>query len=213
MFVVCAEKNKLTTQKLEPVTSGSINIYTVHFTFSADWEGLEKVAVFRAGNCSVSVLLPETGECGIPWEVLTSARTQLYAGVYGHQGDNIVLPTQWACLGTILEGTAVSGALPNPPTPSIWQQELARKGDRLGYTKDGALGLYSGGNLLSSVAVKGGEGGTGGSGWGVGHGLKIVDGDLTVDSVDDFEGDNTLPMTAAGVLTTVGNIEALLGTI
>jgi hypothetical protein len=36
---------------------------------------------------------------------------------------------------------------------------------------------------------------------------------LSVDTVDDFEGDNTLPITAAAVQNTVGNIEILLGTI
>lgn len=53
----------------------------------------------------------------------------------------------------------------------------------------------------------------GGADWGIGHGLAVRDGDLTVVTTDDFEGDNTLPMTAAGVQASVGNIEALLGTI
>lgn len=57
-----------------------------------------------------------------------------------------------------------------------------------------------------------------GSANGVGHGLKLVknkDGgeDLTVDSVSDFEGDNTLPASAVLVQNTVGNIETLLSTI
>ena len=48
----------------------------------------------------------------------------------------------------------------------------------------------------------------------IGHGLKIEAGNtLVVDSVSDFEGDNTLPATAALVQNTVGNIEILLGTI
>ena len=49
--------------------------------------------------------------------------------------------------------------------------------------------------------------------YGIGHGLQIVAGDLTVVTTDNFSGDNTLPMTAAGVQATVGNIETLLGTI
>lgn len=47
----------------------------------------------------------------------------------------------------------------------------------------------------------------------VGHGLKVVNNKLTVDSVSDFKGDNTLPASAALVQTTVGNIEQLLSTI
>lgn len=58
----------------------------------------------------------------------------------------------------------------------------------------------------------------GGMSYGIGHGLKLVanqDGgeDLTVDSVSDFEGDNTLPASAVLVQNTVGNIETLLSTI
>lgn len=46
-----------------------------------------------------------------------------------------------------------------------------------------------------------------------GHGLKQEGVTVSVNSVDDFSGDNTLPMTAAGVYASVGNIEALLETI
>lgn len=57
---------------------------------------------------------------------------------------------------------------------------------------------------------------TGGTGFAyeIGHGLKVVDDStLEVDAVSDFEGDNTLPITAAAVQTTVGNIEIILATI
>lgn len=47
----------------------------------------------------------------------------------------------------------------------------------------------------------------------IGHGLKVVDNALEVDAVSDFDGDNTLPITAAAVQATVGNIEILLSTI
>lgn len=48
----------------------------------------------------------------------------------------------------------------------------------------------------------------------IGNGLKVVDGTtLEVDTADDVEQDNTLPITSAAVYTTVGNIEILLGTI
>lgn len=47
----------------------------------------------------------------------------------------------------------------------------------------------------------------------IGDGLKIVDGKLTVDVVNDVEKDNTKPITSAAVFTTVGNIDSLLQTI
>ncbi len=43
--------------------------------------------------------------------------------------------------------------------------------------------------------------------------LTIKDGVLSVNTTDQMEQDNTLPITSAGVYATVGNIEALLKTI
>jgi hypothetical protein len=43
--------------------------------------------------------------------------------------------------------------------------------------------------------------------------LKLENGVLSVNTTDQMEQDNTLPMTSAGVYATVGNIEALLKTI
>lgn len=47
----------------------------------------------------------------------------------------------------------------------------------------------------------------------VGHGLKVVDGALTVDTAGDAEPDNTLPISSAAVYVELGNIDALLATI
>lgn len=46
-----------------------------------------------------------------------------------------------------------------------------------------------------------------------GHGFEVQGKLVSVKTVSNFNGDNTLPMTAVGVLSTVGNIEALLSTI
>ena len=54
----------------------------------------------------------------------------------------------------------------------------------------------------------------GGFGYQIGHGLKVTGTNtLEVDTANDVEQDNTLPITSAAVYTTVGNIEILLGTI
>ena len=165
MFILYANKNQLTIRKKEPVTSGSVNVYTVHFEFSPDWDGLTLTAVFRAGAESRSVLLTvisgpsrgNRGMCIIPWEVLKKHGVQLQVGVYGARGGEVVLPTIWAGLGTILEGTT-TGQAAQPPTPDLWEQELAGKGDRLDITPDGDVGLYAGDKLLSAVPVQGGGG-------------------------------------------------------
>lgn len=209
MFRLYADKNKLFVRQREPVTSGSVNVYSVQFQFSDDWIDLYRVAVFKAGKESRKVLLTSSGECVIPWEVLNTHKVHLKVGVYGTQGGEIVLPTIWADLGEILEGVPTNGEGARPPTPDLWEQELAKKGDTLDY--DGLkLRLKSGEKILSSVEIAGGGGGVI---YRFGHGLKQNGLDVSVNSVSDFSGDNTLPMTAAGVQTTVGNIEALLATI
>ena len=43
--------------------------------------------------------------------------------------------------------------------------------------------------------------------------LRFENGVLSVNTTNDMEQDNTLPITSAGVYATVGNIEALLKTI
>lgn len=211
MFQLYANKNKLTLKQRETVTSGSVNVYEARFGFSEDWEGLSRTAVFQAAGTLAEVLLGPEGACVVPWEVLQKPGYGLKAGVYGkNAAGETVLPTVWASLGTILEGVPAGGEGARPPTPDLWQQELARKGDRLDYTEAGELGLYAGDKLLNSVLVSG----SGGSIiYKFGHGLKQEGVNVSVDAVSDFSGDNTLPMTAAGVQASVGNIEALLATI
>lgn len=55
--------------------------------------------------------------------------------------------------------------------------------------------------------------GTGGFSYKIGHGLKVESNTLMVDSVSNFDNDNTLPATASLVQSTVGNIEVILATI
>lgn len=157
MFVLQANNAALTVQAKEVVASGSVNTPTVRFLFSPEWAGLTRTAVFRAGGVAKSVLLDGSNQCAIPWEVLKTPRKPLQAGVFGCRGQVVILPTPWAELGVIRDGAA-PGEDAVPPTPDLWQQELAAKGDSLGYTEDGALGLWSGDKLLSSVLVQGGSG-------------------------------------------------------
>lgn len=121
MFILFANKNMLILRKREPMTSRSVNAYEARFEFSEDWEGLERTAVFKAGSESRSILLDSTGECVIPWEVLTTPGVALRAGVYGTRGGEIVLPTVWENLGIIQEGAA-PGKEAQPPTPGVYEQ-------------------------------------------------------------------------------------------
>ena len=106
MFELHAEKAALTLLRREPVTSGSMNMYTARFTFSKEWEGLEKTAFFKAGTVCREVPLNDAGECAVPPAVLQRCGTRLRAGVRGIRDGETILPTVWADLGLILESAA-----------------------------------------------------------------------------------------------------------
>lgn len=124
MFVLSATKVLLSVDQSEVVTSGSVNVNQVQFIFDEAWDGLDKTAVFQAADDSESVILDETGVCNIPWEVLENPRRTLYAGVYGTKDGSVVLPTVWASLGTIKQGTTTPGG-DVPPTPDVYSQILS----------------------------------------------------------------------------------------
>ena len=124
IFQLYADKTRLAVRQREPVTSGSVNVYRVRFEFSEDWTGLTRTAVFRGGGEAASVLLDGSGECVLPWEALAKPNVLLEAGVYGTRNGDVVLPTVWAALGTVLEGAAL-GEEAQPPTPDVYQQIMA----------------------------------------------------------------------------------------
>ena len=128
MFRLYAKKVVLEVNQREVVTSNSVNVYQCQFQFDRAWDGLERTAVFQAGDNTVSTLLDGTGICVIPWEVLQDARRSLYAGVYGTKDGNIVLPTIWTKLCEIKQGVN-PGESTQPPTPSVYEQILAEIGN------------------------------------------------------------------------------------
>ena len=186
-FILYADKNKLIVRKRGPLTSGSAGVYSVRFEFSTDWDGLSRTAVFQADGEPARMLLDESGECGIPREVLVKPGVRLKAGVYGVQDGEIVLPTIWADLGKILRGVTMPDGGTYPPTPELWEQALNGKGDALEY--DGLnLSLLAGDKKLSTVQIAGGEGGVP-AGGAAGQVLSKVDGvDYNTQWVDPPEG-------------------------
>lgn len=127
MFILSAEKNKITVLQKVIITSGSVNIYDVKFQFDSEWDGMERVAVFRVGKEKVSVVLDDSNVCKLPWECVRDnyVGKEVLAGVYGMVGDNIVLPTIWGSLGVVKEGTEL-GETALSPTPSVAEQILAQ---------------------------------------------------------------------------------------
>ncbi len=161
MIELYAEKARLSQRAKELITSGSVNAQRIRIGFSADWLGLDKTAVFRAGEECRSVKLETEGqgECAIPWEVLTQPNRTLYVGVYGRRGEELVLPTVWVSLGEIKEGAA-PGEDSRPPTPELWMQELDQKQNRLSGLPGQLVGFNQAGEA-QAVDYSGGESGPG----------------------------------------------------
>lgn len=136
MFILYADKTRLTLREREQLTSGAANVYQVQFQFSEDWTGLARTACFRAGPETVSVLLDESGQCTIPWEALWTPGRTLLAGVYGVRDGQIILPTVWVELGPVLTGARPGGSAQRP-TPGVYEQVL----ERLGSKQDRLTGL------------------------------------------------------------------------
>ena len=157
MFSLSASKVNLSVLERETITSGSANVYSVQFEFSKEWTGLTKTAVFHAADTTISVLLDDSNECSIPWEVLQDANRALCVGVYGTRGEDVVLPTIWTTLGTIKEGVH-PGESAQPPTPSVYEQILADIGnlDELETTHKDSLV-----DAINELWLTGGGGGTG----------------------------------------------------
>lgn len=121
MIRLSATKAELSVAESETITSGAQRVFVCTFALSADWDGLDRTAVFRAGTQSVSVLLDGENTAVIPWEVLQTPGITLHIGLYGSGPDGLVLPTIWAEAGMIRYG-AYPGGDALPPTPGAYDQ-------------------------------------------------------------------------------------------
>lgn len=206
--VTCTDQ-VLTVSDRPVIASGGVEVDRVMFTFCEKWDGHVKTAVFyRTASEVYHVLLDEENTCVIPKEVLKSSGL-LHIGVFGVK-DGMTRPssvlTYRVEVGAITEATAIPD-----PTPDIYTQLLTTIGNLANLKTMDKSSLVA---AINEIFMTGGGGsGGGGTAFEVGHGLQMKDNTLSVNSVSDFEGDNTLPCTASLVQTTVGNIEVLLATI
>ena len=88
----------VTTNKVKVDTSyiankNEYNVTTCNFTFSEEYSGLVKQAIFEAGKIAKQVDIIN-GECDIPYEILTSGYDKVLLRVYAYelnQSDELVL--------------------------------------------------------------------------------------------------------------------------
>ena len=104
----------------EPLTSGMVG-QTIEFEYSADFDGLTPTAVFTNSKTTVDVLNPGN-QCVIPHEVLDTVGTLVKVGIYAVRGNELIIPTVYANIGTVLKGADPSGDVSIDPTLPVWAQ-------------------------------------------------------------------------------------------
>lgn len=141
MTEVSVLKNQLSITEREHITSGSVNVYQVHFHFSSHWDDLEKVAIFRTPDFTINVPI-ENNLVVVPWEVMTTPGYAISIGVYGLKALEVILPTVWGLLGTVEEGVIIGDAESGDHTPDIYDailgkvEEVDNKLDNLTHSMD-----------------------------------------------------------------------------
>lgn len=146
MTILKIKKSEIVIVEKDVYTSGSSEFFKVQFMFSTDWDRLVKTVTFSAGDVERSVILMDD-ICDIPHEVLKTPATQLKIGVYGTDGDTLILPTVWKDLGRISKGAA-PGELSKEPTPDVYSQIIALEQQAVEIAKsvrqDADNGLFNG---------------------------------------------------------------------
>ena len=87
---IIVKPHSLELEKTIDVNSGEYNVQQCEFTFSNEYNGLTKMAIFSNEDSSYTTMI-NNGSCIIPSEILQTEGT-IGLGVYGYlvQGDNLI---------------------------------------------------------------------------------------------------------------------------
>lgn len=108
----------------ETLTAGRVGLECA-FTFNADWDGLEKVAVFEGAE-TIEVALGTANVAVVPPACMATAGYNLRCGAYGMSATQaIVIPTVWAKAGKIKDSAAPDESLADF-TPTLAAQVIAK---------------------------------------------------------------------------------------
>lgn len=181
------------------LVSGTTTPRFAEFVFSEDWANKDMLIIFRTNRGIERSAEIADNKCRIPLAVL-AAPGLLQAGIIGLCAGRR-LPTIWSNSVPIEQGafSKLGGY-----SQSFLEATLAsaRKS-----AQDAAEAL----KRCEALASKNNFGGA--IRFEVDKTLIFEDGFLRVNTTNQVENDNTLPITSAGVHTVVGNINALLETI
>lgn len=121
------------------LASGDKNSVSLQVTFSSEWDGYGKSAVFFTQSDSTVYEIPlQADSCVVPWEVLEKTG-QLVIGLRGVNADSGQVKTSALIKCKIVEGAPVGDGIPVEPTSDVYQQLLAAYGKMdAAYTKESA---------------------------------------------------------------------------
>ena len=120
-FAVTVQGQRISCTKVKgELVSGAIGA-KVRFTWSEEWQQLQRIGVFRAGSIARDVMDLQD-ECVIPWEVLVQPGQVLMIGVQGvNEEGTAVTPTLEAEMDEILRGADPSDDPSTEPSLPIWK--------------------------------------------------------------------------------------------
>ena len=112
-------KNQIISRKdKNRVVADSQNYLYAHFSFSEDWNGTVKTAVFKSEEHGTYNVILEDDKCLVPAEVLKSGCT-MFISVFGGS-----LITANKCYINVEESGLENGQTPQPPTPDVYETVL-----------------------------------------------------------------------------------------
>lgn len=145
------------TERPDPITTGMVGL-RAEFTFSADWDGLQKTAVCVGSGVTRDVLDVQDA-ITVPHECLTDPASELKIGVHGvNSSGDLVIPTVYAYCGRLFRGADPSGDESADPTLPIWAQLQAMMGSLDNLTTTAKENLVA---AINEAAKTGGGGGGG----------------------------------------------------
>lgn len=145
------------SERPDPITTGMVGL-RAEFTFSEDWDGLQKTAVCAGSGVAKDVLVIQDA-ITVPPECLTDPASELKIGLYGtNSTGNIVIPTVYAYCGRLFRGADPSGDTSTDYTLPIWAQLQAMIGDLSNLTTTAKENLVAA--INEAAKSGGGAGGT-----------------------------------------------------
>lgn len=136
----------IAVEEKETLTEGRVGLLC-RFSFTGEWDGLAKTAVFDGADSRDVILTENT--VAVPAECLAAEGCSLSVGVFGkNAAGDIVIPTVYATVGKIQHSAYPAGKEAAPPTPDVVAQiqQAAANAEAMARSvrEDAELGKFKG---------------------------------------------------------------------